>query len=74
MVVPSFFVNISLWHICNVMAAKHCLQQERAGKQKIQERKYRIARLPVYARRERDRTEDEKRRTEVMEETERKGQ
>lgn len=30
--------------------------------------------LPFYARRERDRTEDQKRRTEVMEQTERNGQ
>lgn len=72
MAVPSFFVNISLWHICNVMAAKHCNRKEQGSKR--YKRKYRITRLPVYARRERDRTEDQKRRTEVMEETERKGQ
>lgn len=69
MAVPSFFVHISMWHICNVMAAKHCKMREQGSK-----RKYRMAKLSVYARRERDRTEDQRRRTAVMEETERKGQ
>lgn len=59
-----------MWHMCNVTAAEHCGRKEQGSKRDERDR----IRLPFYARRERDRTEDQKRRTEVMEQTERNGQ
>lgn len=54
------------------MAAEHCDRKQQGSKRDEMETEYRI-RLSVYTRRERDRAEDQKRRTEVMEQTERKG-
>lgn len=54
------------------MTAEHCDRTQQGSKTDEMETEYRI-RMPVFNWRERDRAEDQKRRTEVMEQTERKG-